>query len=35
MFGGVYTFEDEPEGKEYRMMEISFMKACALDVIEL
>ena len=26
MFGGVYTFEHEPEGKEDRMMEILFIK---------
>ena len=26
MFGGVNTFEHEPEGKEDRMMEILFMK---------
>ena len=26
MFGGVNTFEHEPEGKEDRMMEILFVK---------
>ena len=26
MFGGVNTFEHEPEGKEDQMMEILFMK---------
>ena len=26
MFGGVNTFEHEPEGEEDRMMEILFMK---------
>ena len=26
MFGGVNTFEHEPEGKEDRMMKILFMK---------
>ena len=26
MFGGVNTFEHEPEGKENRMMEIFFLK---------
>ena len=26
MFGGVNTFEHEAEGKEYRMIDILFMK---------
>ena len=38
MFGGVNTFEHEPEGKEDRMREILFMKkelkVCPNAVIE-